>query len=197
MDGMGGDFGDPASGEAGGADALSGEGWVIELQGYHYHNGSHVGKQDEGPAFVQRTLIDNLKKGTVMLPDGPGGELIAVPLKDLGISHPVLYDYSQLMPVILNLDMIDTGDGNVINNSPFLPEVGDGYEPAAPDDAVVDTQPKRLELKKFEFIVQFAWKPTPRSERAAIRAGEAPQGSPDDTVATGSTNNQIAQTNRD
>ncbi len=95
--------GGPGSGDPGSGDLGSGDpgeengpgGWVIQLSGLHYHN---VGQEDIGARYVQKTLINNLITKTVQLPD-QDGNLQDVPIKDLGISNPVLVDLSDLNDV--------------------------------------------------------------------------------------------------
>lgn len=59
-----------------------GPGWVVELSGYHYHNGD---PNNERAQYVRESLLANLKREQVTLEDGT-----IVPIADLGISHPVL-----------------------------------------------------------------------------------------------------------
>ncbi|MEM9185187.1 MAG: type IV pilus assembly protein PilM, partial [Planctomycetota bacterium] len=77
-DDFGNEFGDDQFGAGGGAvTGPSGEGWVIQMVGYHFHNSSpdkdagySIDFDDEGARFVRKTLIKNLLEGTVTLPDG-------------------------------------------------------------------------------------------------------------------------------
>ena len=62
-------------------------GWMIQLDGYHFHN---TDQHHEGTRFIVETFFKELESGSVKLPDGPDGELIDVPIKDLGIHHPVV-----------------------------------------------------------------------------------------------------------
>ena len=57
------------------------------MDGHHFHN---TDPNHEGERFIVETFFKNLETGTVKLPDGPDGELIDVPIKDLGIHHPVI-----------------------------------------------------------------------------------------------------------
>ncbi|MEX0676142.1 MAG: type IV pilus assembly protein PilM [Pirellulales bacterium] len=80
--GMGQTPGAPATPDPG----PSGPGWVIQLRGYHYHNKD---RNLETVVFVRKTLIENLrtKKVTIADKDGKPSE---IPIKELGISHPVI-----------------------------------------------------------------------------------------------------------
>ncbi len=62
-------------------------GWVIQINGYHYHNGrEYAGTGDELEDFVLKTLIHRLETGSVKLPD-PDGQLREFTFKELGFSH--------------------------------------------------------------------------------------------------------------
>ncbi len=62
-------------------------GWVIQINGYHYHNGrEYAGTGDELEDFVLKTLIHRLETGSVKLPD-PDGQLRDFTFKELGFSH--------------------------------------------------------------------------------------------------------------
>ena len=106
----------PIEGAAGGG--LAGEGWIVELRGYHLHNSLDEPKVDlrgdEGWEFVQNTLIKNLEDGTVKLPDGPNGEPIEVPIKDLGIKYPVILTFERIKKEIYLPEAVDdSADGSV------------------------------------------------------------------------------------
>ncbi len=74
----------PAETEA----ALTGEGWIIEFDGYHFFNEE---VSTAGAAHLYNTLIRFLDDGTVAVPNPKkGGELVTFTTKQLGISYPVL-----------------------------------------------------------------------------------------------------------
>lgn len=171
--GMGDEFGE----EGGGGIGPSGEGWVIQLVGHHFHNSNpddpdnQVSKTDEGEQFVRRTLIKNLLEGTVQLPDGPNGELVDVPLTDMGISYPVVvtklpvktYTYDPNADSSENAGRtggmgmgMEMGMGMGMGRGGTLGAAGEGEE---------FEEPERWELRRYDFIIQFIWKPTPRNVR--------------------------------
>ena len=78
------------------AQAPSGEGWIIEVSGYHFHNAG----RSQGALFVDDTLVRNLEIGTVQLPAGK--ELVQVSLKDLGIRFPLQVTSSDIRRVTYN-----------------------------------------------------------------------------------------------
>jgi hypothetical protein len=110
-----------------------------------------------------------------MLPDGPGGELIEVPIADLGIKYPVVVTHLRTETVTYMAEPIDpTG----------TPMMGRGYEgPSMPAGAGLPGEqlPKTFKLRQYNFIVQFCWQPQPRGNRlekmveqkAAPPAGDA------------------------
>jgi type IV pilus assembly protein PilM len=182
-DGTGGEI-DPLTGlpvEGAAAGGLAAGGWVVELKGYHLHNNlpdQNVDVGDEGEQFVQETLIKNLETGKVMLPDGPGGELIEVPIADLGIKYPVVVTHLRTETVTYMAEPIDP------NNPTGTPMMGRGYEgPSMPAGAGLPGEqlPKTFKLRQYNFIVQFCWQPQPRGNRlekmveqkAAPPAGDA------------------------
>ncbi len=86
---------DTASADASGEGA-SNAGWVIQINGYHYHNGQeYIADADEQEDFVLKTLIHRLETGSVKLPVretlSDGTEQIVereFTFKEIGISKP-------------------------------------------------------------------------------------------------------------
>lgn len=162
------EFSDPMAGSDTGAagGALSGPGWVVQLTGFHYHNSDPRNERGE---FVKSTLIKNLEEGTVQLPDGPNGELINVPIKDLAISHAwlangekKLYE-EQIDPEAMAQDPSASSSGGGGYGR------GAGYNPGGaggPDS-------KLIKVNRFDFIVQFVWQPKSRDERKELAAARA------------------------
>lgn len=144
---------------------LSGPGWVIQLTGYHYHN---LDKTNQTEGFVKNTLIKNLEQGSVELPEGPDGELVEVPFSDLGISHAWLVDGTRIKDEIVDLEA-----NPYSNDSTVRGESGRGAptrrRTSNDDDSALIT------LKRYDFIVQFCWQPTPQSERRALAEERQPE----------------------
>jgi type IV pilus assembly protein PilM len=175
---------DPITGlpvEGAAAGGLTGEGWIIELRGYHFHNSLEEPKVnlrgDEEWHFVQNTLIKNLENGTVQLPDGPGGQLIDVPIKDLGIKYPVILTFERIKrETYLPEAVDDTAESGMSMSSPG------GYSRGASDErggmlgatgaGPGMEEPKTWTLRRYDFLVQFCWQPQPRGERLKKLAGE-------------------------
>lgn len=78
----------PASDAAGGGQAPAGEpvGWLITLQGHHYHNNREAFGDNIGAHYIRNTLINRLLSGEVVL----GEEKEKVAMKELGIRYPAL-----------------------------------------------------------------------------------------------------------
>ncbi len=133
----------------------TGKGWVIQLTGFHYHN-LDLGNQSR--RFVYNTLIKNLKEGVVLLPDGEDDAMIEVPMADLGISHPWLVEGSSIEPEILDpeADLPNAGSNRFASRRPGDSDPLEDEEPP---------EPTEIELKRYDFIVEFCWRPILKSQR--------------------------------
>jgi hypothetical protein len=124
-------------------------------------------KGDEGAVFVRNTLLRNLREGSVPLPVGPDGAEVEVPIGELGISHPVLIHYGRIheTAAVLQSGEEETGGENGRGGL-------DGRRPPGfgrPGRDVL-AEPPVLKLRRFQFVMQFSWVPTPPSERARAKA---------------------------
>ncbi|HJQ82165.1 MAG TPA: type IV pilus assembly protein PilM [Lacipirellulaceae bacterium] len=165
---------DPATGQPMDGSAttgLTGPGWVIEMRGYHLHNSlrdEKIDVGDEGDAFILNTFFKNLETGTVKLPDGPNGELIDVPISELGIKFPVVVTSEQIIPVAYYAEAIDP---NAVGGMPATPTYERGeLGPGAAANEV--EEPKVWNLRRYNFIIQFCWQPQPRGKRLEKQNGE-------------------------
>ncbi len=170
--------------------SLTGPGWVIQLTGYHYHN---VDLTNDMARFVNNTLIKSLEEGVVELPDGENEALISVPLADLGISHPWVVEGKQLVDESLHPDF-----GVVEGETPGRMRPPRSF--GSREDSVMEEgdtkEPELIKLKRYDFVVQFCWRPTPKSQRRALaeerlqreaeRAAMAEDGAAVDPLATAS-----------
>ena len=156
----------------------TGEGFVIEMVGYHFHNEDRH-KPLEGAQFVRSTLIRNLSSKNdavkVLISAGPkkGDE---ISMADLGISHPLIVRSSTIRDILLGGNASGgSGMGGSGMGGPGMggPPGGRGRRPpgnpragAAPGTVPPDLEsgnpdrPDELTLKRYEFTVQFCWKPT-------------------------------------
>ncbi|MEX0792242.1 MAG: type IV pilus assembly protein PilM [Pirellulaceae bacterium] len=144
-----------------------GSGWVIQLEGYHYHNRT---RDNFGAQYVRNTLIDNLDRGFVELINSEG-ETELVSMKELGISHPfIAVDQVPRDTTIPNPDYEPPLEGILGEGGPAggMGGIGRGGErgrllidPDAP-------QPT-LKVREYRFTVQFCWRETPISQRIENR----------------------------
>jgi hypothetical protein len=176
---------DGMSAEGEGAAGPTGEGWVIQIVGHHFHNDG----QNEGTQFVRSTLIKNLMEGSIPLPDGPKGEVIDVPYSELGISFPVIITNNRIVEVSYDPEAVEgeSSGGAMAMEGPrmagvegmgrgiggLMTEGGEaggigGVGELGPDGLPIR---KLWKLRRYDFVVQFAWTPTPRHERQEKRAG--------------------------
>jgi type IV pilus assembly protein PilM len=118
-----------------------GPGWVIQIVGYHFHNEDRH-KPEEAEQFVRSTLVQSLlgKGDEVLVSAGPlAGK--RVPVADLGIGYPIIMESSTVRRVR-------------IQKSKPTATAGDAGAPPAAGDA------ETIELKRYDFTLQFAWQPT-------------------------------------
>lgn len=151
----------------------SGEGWIIQLTGYHYHNSDpenpgEFDREDEAGKFVYRTLIENLKNGTVQLPSSKG-EMKEYTMKELGISKPVMVSYFRPVTVTFdpNAATPEEASKSMSDYRASQDEMGGGWGGPAQrkPDGPTAPKPEHWKLKRYEFQVQFIWQPQPRTLR--------------------------------
>lgn len=176
---------------------------MIELQGYHDFA---VNDRNQGAQYVRDTLLTNLEEMSVDLPDGPGKKTTRTfTLKELGISYPAMVDDSRRPKVIQvpnpNYDPAaeapDNGTGSGFGGglefpgeNPYGSRGGRGGSGGGttPTNPVVDANPQFIDVERFYFVVQFAWKETTVSDRieAQDRQRQQQQGAAtSDSVAAG------------
>ncbi len=158
---------DPETGQPieGSAAGPTGPGWVIEIRGYHLHNtlrDPNVTVPYEGEDFILNTFFKNLETGTVQLPDGPNGELVDVPISELGIKYPVIVTTEEIKPVTYLPEATDMSDGAAM---PAAPVRDDRGESGIGQAAAGEKEPELWKLRQYDFIIQFCWQPQPRGTR--------------------------------
>jgi len=157
---------------AGGTQPPTGDGYIIQIKGYHFHNANRPDAV-RGAEYVRRTLIDNLRAKKVKLAGGEQGGPEEVTMRELGISCPVLVNHSsKTMPFEVPRP---TGETN--SSSRAAPEAKPGPGGAAdrprPAAAAGDNAPATVKLQRFDFDVQFCWQPkTPTQRREARKPKE-------------------------
>jgi type IV pilus assembly protein PilM len=140
----------PASGEPGQGPPTNG-GWVIQITGHHFHNED---KRNFGPTYVQNTLVKSLnEKPDVELIDDQAKK-IKVSTKDLGMEHALIVSQERKVA-----DPAPYPNPNMAN-------VAAAPLPGAPP-TTASKQPASITLRRFDFKVQFGWKPKTLSQRKA------------------------------
>ncbi len=134
----------------------TGPGYVIRIQGYHDHNKATAGR-NQGAEYVRNTLVANLESEKVILPKVDQDGVEAVSTKELGISYPVLVDPQKVYPITVTnpnaqKDVVARGEARV--------GLGAGAAAVAKDD-----EGDVVKLRRFDFVVHFAWQPKTPSER--------------------------------
>jgi type IV pilus assembly protein PilM len=134
-------------GEAGAvAGGPTGPGWVVQITGHHFHNEE---RGNEGEQFVRGTLVRGLLgegEGVAVAAGSRAGE--QVPVADLGIGFPVLVASSPIRP----FELVEGGSSPAVGGRPGMEG---GPLTAAPT----------VKLKRYDFVLQFAWQPaTPGSK---------------------------------
>jgi len=161
---------------------------------YHNPRDPNDFAENGGEAFLRNTLLYNLKFGTVELPPTLEEQKAGIPskivtMRELGISHPVLLYVHNVVPVsIINPDLpsplpsgivIDPdlqaslsgsgGGGGSMGGSQRSQQTGGAAGPAqvtlrqfAMSRGVRDPV---LTVRRFDFVIQFAWEVTPPSVR--------------------------------
>ena len=149
------------SAEAAGAVGPKGPGWVVQITGHHYRNEDRH-KPLEGEQYVRSTLLHNLLgKGQPVV--ASAGPLVGKPVTvaDLGIGYPVIV----LSPKVRTEEIIDPNAGAGLAARPGMAPGQDGAAGA-------------LSLKRYDFILQFAWQPAvpgvPKPPTADQTAATAP-----------------------
>lgn len=176
-------------GEAGAPAGPTGEGWVVQLVGHHFHNSdstnpnNKIDRNNESELFVRKTLISNLVSGKVDLPDGPNGETVPINIRDLGIDFPVVVTKWPIASV--NYDPEAASQDDVARSSGGGDGLfdsrggGGGFGPGGLGGGLGAANPGLVKrelwkLRRYDFIVQFVWQPRTRSMRqeAALAASE-------------------------
>jgi type IV pilus assembly protein PilM len=178
----------PSTAAAGAEDAAN-AGWAISITGYHYHNKKEHGVVQTAQ-FVRDTLIKNLHEKKIVLPKGDDpNEVEWVSLKDLGISYAMLINPGSIEEVTLKNPNVEvrgfpgySGEESDYSEEDesgyprgYRPGFGQAYPrgpmpgrglPGVKTAATEGEQEVPLVvLRRFDFLVQFWWKPTTPRER--------------------------------
>lgn len=166
----------------------TGAGWIIELRGYHYYN-SPKRMGSEGTNHVRKTLITNLMRKPIQLPDAQG-KLISFTPEEMGLKYPLILDDNK--PVLTRIPNPDY-DAEAIAAAMAkaqAPDPSGRTKPPAsapapgflPDGTKIE--PSTLEVLRHDFTVQIVWQEKLLADRLkerqakeeAEKANEANQG---------------------
>jgi type IV pilus assembly protein PilM len=161
---------DPNAAGGGAVAGPSGQGWVVQITGHHFHNQE---QGNEGEQFVRTTIVRNLlgKGDEVVVAAGEkSGE--SVPVADLGIGYPVLVLSSPIRKVQVQTAQAAAGitGGPGFPGRPGFPG-GPGFEGGT--GAAADASSGLIDLKRYDFILQFVWKPTTPGSKLPPPAADA------------------------
>lgn len=153
-------------------------GWVIELQGHHFHN--FIGDEEKlsDRDYVRATLINSLENMEVTLPDGE------YRFSDLGISFPTLvraYDsikdkYIVFDPAKARAEMVGMGMDEMglgmggMEEMMAMGGMGMGGMGMGGVEKKIADNKTTFDAKEFAFVIQMAWQPRTKAER--IKAKE-------------------------
>jgi len=135
----------------------TGPGWVIELQGHHFHNEPRH-KPFEGTQYLRSTLVQNLQGEDVkvIVSAGPlAGQEVSV--SELGIGYPIIVDSSRIKTVRIPVANLSEGSGRP------------GAQPQP-------LEQQELVLKRYDFVLQFCWQPRPAGQAPPPPVATAPGG---------------------
>lgn len=144
------------------------EGWVFQLDCFHYYNDSAKISRI-GSDHVRRLMTNAFLTGTVDVPVGSdaNGEPIVetFTLEQYGISYPLMLNDNKPRPeVIANPDfdpaLAITATSGGRNGEPMI----------GPDGKEI--QPPTLLLQRLDFVFQFVWKERTMEERIAARTAD-------------------------
>ncbi|QDT11284.1 type IV pilus assembly protein PilM [Planctomycetes bacterium K23_9] len=137
----------------------TGEGWVIQLQGFHYYN-SPERMGEEGSNHIRKYLTTAFKESPIRLPDPRNkGQMLTWTPQEMGLSFPLLLNDTE--PYITKIPNPDYDPTTAIPG--MAAPVG---EPADGEDAPA---PAFFEVPRQDFTYQIVWQPKTLSERIEAR----------------------------
>jgi len=149
------------------AEGPKGPGWIVRLEGYHYHNADRI---NQGAQYVRNTLIHNLLHEKVDLPAAEGQGMESVSMAELGILCPVLVNPLRVYDVeIPDPTAAPETEPGGMSHMPEGGMLGGGKVPRPPSTAGGATTGGTIRLKRFDFTVEFCWQPKLPSERLRLR----------------------------
>ena len=157
----------------------TGEGWVIEIRGYHHFNDMENRVGQTGSNHVRKYLTTNFKEKPILLV-GPDGNQYSFTPEEYGFSYPLLLNDNEPTTVQIPNPDFDPATMNA-NARPDMP----GFNPET-------MQTPTLSVRRLDFTYQIVWQPKTMTERieakklaeeAAAAEAEAAGPTTDDSVA--------------
>jgi type IV pilus assembly protein PilM len=163
----------------------TGEGYVVTLHGHHYHHEEKNPRTGWGNTYTNHVFVSNLRKHVLERknPFNPS-QVTRVDVKRQGISHSLITYNPQSIdvpywpngkPGVRNMSgmsgaSVPFGASALSGETMPLNRFGSGGFPssASPLPARLtqdDTSAKPTLVKKTQFVIEFAWKPTPPDKR--------------------------------
>ncbi len=156
-------------------DALVGAGYVIEIRGHHFHNSNDArDNRMRGRAYVMKTFVKNLIEKEFALPGAAnsvegGGKFKTT---DMGLFFPALIYYS---PELRDVKIVAQAVSRSKNGKKDDGKKDDKMAKGKADkksEGKTKGQKKALSTftaKRFDFVVQIAWKPRSPAERMTAK----------------------------
>ena len=137
-------------------------GWVIEIQGHHFHNSKEkITELDAGKSYLVGTLIKNLmsKVPNVKLPFSDE----EFTYQDIGISYPTVTVESEIETKTIVFDPTASGAGDFADDVRGRPKKKTTLKNEDVKNVFV--------AQEYKFVVQMAW--TPRRDTEILAARDA------------------------
>ena len=128
----------------------SGAGWVIQIVGHHFHNEDYHAPF-EGRTYLRTTLLESLlgERGEIVtVSAGPMAGEKVLP-KEIGIGFPAIIESNPIEDYWVSTAVDSVGDDGMGMGPSRVPTRGAGGE----------LMEDGIELKKYQFVIQFVWKP--------------------------------------
>lgn len=177
-----------ADAEAEGEGVLSGvPGWVIEIQGHHFHNSDEkLVELNAGKRYVVNTLIKNLLEKTDVELPSPDPENRYFKYSDIGIFYPTLTRTSSIQDKVIVYDPMATAAG--ARGQANTPRRNTGA------DDVEQEEKTHFRVKEYKFVIQMAWVPRTLEERVAAREERLAKEKADAEAALAAANGETGET---
>jgi type IV pilus assembly protein PilM len=147
------------------ADIPKGAAWVFRVTGYHFHN---TEGGEFGMAFVKSHFAANFLRDEISVVND-AGETLVVKVKKLGIEFPAIVDLGMNNDYEIEIDSDSIGapaDGEKLPDGVVLS-----------DDGVL-----MRKLPRFDFAVEFVWRPPVAAEGAPAKAPDSAPPQKDETT---------------